>query len=135
MQEIDFSQIKSRSEVDDFMSEKIDDSRIRQFLLKNVAKDHKTKLYKWRVNAEVLYNYLEEIVGGVNQNWLDDRIPISSYPVIFIRGMKSNYILPEDEILIKKIYPDSRIVDIPEAGHWLHAEQPKKFMKAVMLCC
>ncbi|MBK6282437.1 MAG: hypothetical protein IPF54_06980 [Draconibacterium sp.] len=58
-----------------------------------------------------------------------------SYPVIFIRGMKSNYILPEDEHLIKEIYPDARIVDIPEAGHWLHAEQPRKFMKAVMLCC
>ena len=32
-------------------------------------------------------------------------------------------------------YPDAKIVDIPEAGHWLHAEQPQKFMKAVMLCC
>jgi pimeloyl-ACP methyl ester carboxylesterase len=135
MQEIDFTQIKSRKDVDDFMAQKIDDSRIRQFLLKNVAKDHQTKLYKWRVNAEVLYNYLEEIVAGVNQNWLDDRMPISGYPVIFIRGMKSKYILPKDEILIKKIYPDSKIVDIPEAGHWLHAEQPKKFMKAVMMCC
>lgn len=135
MKEIDFTQIKSRNDVDDFMAEKIDDSRIRQFLLKNVAKDHKTKLYKWRVNAEVLYNNLEEIVGGVNKNWLDDRIPISSYPVIFIHGMKSHYILPEDEILIKEIYPDATIVDIPEAGHWLHAEQPRKFMKAVMLCC
>lgn len=135
MQEIDFTQIKSRNDVDDFMAEKIDDSRIRQFLLKNVEKDHKAKLYKWRVNAEVLYNHLEEIVGGVNKNWFDDRIPISSYPVIFIRGMKSHYILPEDEILIKEIYPDSRIVDIPEAGHWLHVEQPIKFMKAVMLCC
>jgi pimeloyl-ACP methyl ester carboxylesterase len=135
MQEIDFTQIKSRNDVDDFMAQKIDDERIRQFLLKNVARDKHTKLYKWRVNAEVLYNHLEEIVGGVNRNWLDDRIPISTYPVIFIRGMKSNYILPEDEALIKEIYPDANIVDIPDAGHWLHAEQPRKFMKAVMLCC
>ncbi len=135
MQEIDFTKIKSRNDVDDFMAQKIDDRRIRQFLLKNVTKDPKTKLYKWRVNAEVLYDYLEEIVSGVNANWLDDRIPITSYPVIFIRGMKSKYILPEDEVLIKEIYPDATIVDIPEAGHWLHAEQPQKFMKAVMLCC
>ena len=135
MQEIDFTKIKSRNDVDDFMAEKIDDERIRQFLLKNVAKDKKKKQYKWRVNAEVLYNHLEEIVSGVNKNWFDDRIPISSYPVIFIRGMKSKYILPEDEILINEIYPDARLVDIPEAGHWLHAEQPKKFMEAVMLCC
>ena len=135
MMEIDFSKIHSREEVDDFMSQKIDDERIRQFLLKNVAKNKKTKMYYWRVNAEVLYSHLDEIVSGVNKNWLDDRIPITSYPVIFIRGMKSKYILPEDEPKIKEIYPDSRIIDIPNAGHWLHAEQPEKFMKAVMMCC
>lgn len=135
MQEIDFSLIHSRNDVDDFLAEKIDNARIRQFLLKNIEKNKVTKEYNWRVNVEVLYNYLEEIVSGVNQHWFDDRIPITSYPVIFIRGLKSNYILPEDEKLIKSIYPDSKIIDIPEAGHWLHAEQPEKFMKAVMLCC
>ena len=135
MQEIDFSIIKSRKDIDDFMAEKLDDSRIRQFLLKNIAKDKTTKQYKWRVNAEILYDYLEEIVSGVNKNWLDDRIPITSYPVIFIRGMLSKYILPKDEILIKYIYPDSRIIHIPEAGHWLHAEQPELFMQAVLMCC
>ncbi len=135
MQEIDFSKIKSRNDVDEFMAEKIDDERIRQFLLKNVARDKKKKQYKWRVNAEVLYDHLDEIVSGVNIKWFDDRIPITNYPVIFIRGMKSKYILPEDEKLINEIYPDARIVDIPEAGHWLHAEKPQKFMEAVMLCC
>ncbi len=135
MQEIDFTKIKSRNDVDDFMSQKIDDVNIRQFLLKNVAKDKVNHQYKWRVNAGVLYDHLDEIVSGVNRNWLDDRIPITSYPVIFIRGMKSKYILPEDEPMIKEIYPDSQIVDIPNAGHWLHAEQPELFMQAVMLCC
>jgi pimeloyl-ACP methyl ester carboxylesterase len=135
MMEIDFSKIKSRNDVDDFMAQKIDDSNIRQFLLKNVAKDKINHQYKWRVNAGVLYDHLDEIVSGVNKNWLDDRIPITSYPVIFIRGMKSKYILPEDEPMIKEIYPDSKIIDIPDAGHWLHAEQPELFMKAVMTCC
>ena len=135
MQEIDFSKIKSRNDVDDFMAEKLDNRQIRQFLLKNIAIDKDTKQYKWRVNAEILYDYLEEIVSDVNKNWLDDRIPITSYPVVFIRGMKSKYILPEDEKLINEIYPDSRIIDIPDAGHWLHAEQPKKFLQAVLMCC
>lgn len=135
MMEIDFTKIKSRNDVDDFLAQKIDDVNIRQFLLKNVAKDKTSHLYKWRVNAGVLYDHLDEIVSGVNKNWLDERIPITNYPVIFIRGMKSKYILPEDEPMIKAIYPDSRIIDIPDAGHWLHAEQPELFMKAVMLCC
>ncbi|MCG6186695.1 alpha/beta fold hydrolase [Maribellus maritimus] len=135
MQDIDFNEIEIRNDVEERLAEKIDDQRIRQFLLKNVAKDKKTKRYKWRINVEVLYENLDEIVSGVNKNWLEDRIPITSYPVIFIRGMKSRYILPEDEKLIKEIYPEATIVDISDAGHWLHAEQPEKFMKAVMLCC
>jgi pimeloyl-ACP methyl ester carboxylesterase len=135
MQEIDFSRVKSRNDVDAFLSEKIDDVRIRQFLLKNVEKDKTSKQHKWRVNAEVLYDYLDEIISGVNLSWLDDRTPITSYPVIFIRGLLSNYILDEDKNLIKEIYPDATIVDIPDAGHWLHAEQPEKFMQAVMMCC
>lgn len=135
MQEIDFSIIKSRNDVDDYMSEKLDDARIRQFLLKNVEKDKKNKQYRWRVNAEVLYDHLDEIVSGVHAGWLDDRLPITNYPVIFIRGLLSNYILDSDIPLIREIYPDARIIDIPEAGHWLHAEQPEKFMQAALQCC
>ncbi len=135
MQEIDFSLVKKRGDVDDRLAEKIDNPRIRQFLLKNVTKNKKTRQYRWQVNVDVLYDSLEEIIAGVNPQWLDDRIPITRYPVIFIRGMKSNYILPEDEKEIKKIYPDARIIDIPKAGHWLHAEQPQKFMEAVVGCC
>jgi pimeloyl-ACP methyl ester carboxylesterase len=135
MQELDFSKVKKRTDVDELLAEKIDSERIRQFLVKNVTKDKKTKQYRWRVNVEVLYNYLEEIVGGVNRRWLDDRIPITSYPVIFIRGLESNYITDEDIDLIKSIYPDANIFDIPGAGHWLHAEKPDEFMDAVIKCC
>ncbi len=135
MQDVDFSRVQNRNEVDDQLSEKIDDNRIRKFLLKNIKKDKKSRQYKWRLNVPVLYDYLDEIVGGVNRQWLDDRIPIRNYPVIFIRGQKSNYILPEDEPLLKEIYPDASIVDIPGAGHWLHAEKPKEFMQAVLRCC
>lgn len=135
MQEIDFSQVKSRSDVDDFLAERIDDERVRQFLLKSVERNKKTKQYQWRVNAEVLYDHLDEIVGGVNKLWFDDRIPITAYPVIFIRGLLSKYIQDEDINLIKEIYPEANVVDIPGAGHWLHAEKPKEFIKAVLMCC
>ncbi|RIH66806.1 alpha/beta fold hydrolase [Mariniphaga sediminis] len=135
MQELDFSRIKKLNDVDDLLSEKIDDERIRKFLLKNVAKDKKTKQYNWRLNVDVLYDYLDEIISGVNRQWFEDRIPITSYPVIFIRGLRSNYIMDEDIPLIKEIYPEASIVDIPGAGHWLHAEKPNEFMEAVMRCC
>ncbi len=135
MQGMDFSRIHNRRDAEDQLSEKIDNARIRKFLLKNFKRDKKNNRYKLRLNVDVLYDHLDEIVGGVNLRWFEDRIPIRNYPVIFIRGQKSNYIMQEDETLIKKIYPEASIVDIPGAGHWLHAEKPKEFMQAVMKCC
>jgi esterase len=135
LQDTDFSKVKNRNDIDDLLAEKIDDFRIRSFLMKSVKRGKKTKQYRWKLNVEVLYDHLEEIVGGVNKQWFEGRIPITAYPVIFIRGLNSNYILDEDIPLIKEIYPDASIVDIPQAGHWLHVEKPEKFMKAVMRCC
>jgi pimeloyl-ACP methyl ester carboxylesterase len=135
MSEINFKQVHKRSDVDQMLANDIKDARIRKFLLKNVTKDKNSGIYKWRLNVPVLYEYLEEIVSGVNESWFDDRKPLSGYPVIFIRGMNSDYILPEDEVLIKSIYPEAAIVDIPDAGHWLHAENPRKFERAVLRCC
>ena len=135
MMELNFDHIENRTQAGEQLAEKIDDSRITKFLLKSIKFDRKNHRYKWRLNVEVLYEHLDEIVGGVNRQWFEDRIPIRNYPVIFIRGQKSNYIIPEDEALIKDIYPEASIIDIPGAGHWLHAEKPKEFMEAVMKCC
>jgi pimeloyl-ACP methyl ester carboxylesterase len=135
MMEVDFQKALKRSNVDEQLSLTIKDLRVRKFLLKNIAKDKHTKHYRWRLNVPVLYKNLEEIVGGVNDTWFDDRKPITAYPVVFIRGLNSNYIMTEDEPLIKSIYPDSLIIGIPDAGHWLHAENPDRFEEAVLRCC
>ncbi len=131
MLEIDFSKIESRKQVEIFLNEKIDGFQIVQFLLKNIHRNKETHLYEWRLNVQVLYDNLDEIIKGVNAHWFDDRLPISVYPVLFIKGANSNYILPEDFASIRRIYPEADIVEIRDAGHWLHAEQPQLFMDAV----
>lgn len=131
MVEIDFTQMDTREDIFNYLAEKIDNRIIIQFLTKNLIKDKPTKLFKWKLNPKALYNYLDEIVSGVNKNWFSGIIPITAYPVKFIKGARSNYILEEDFALIKEIYPDANIVTIPNSGHWLHAEQPKLFLKAI----
>jgi esterase len=131
MLEIDFTRIESRKQVEIFLLERIDSHEIVQFLLKNVHRNKESHRYEWRINVQALYDNLDEIIEGVNANWFDDRLPIYNYPVLFIKGAKSNYILPEDYSSIKRIYPEANIVEIPDAGHWLHAEQPKLFMDAL----
>jgi esterase len=128
LQEMAFGKFYARKLVEDRLSEKIDDSKIIQLLMKNVIWNPVTQGITWRLNAESLFDHLEEIVGGVNIGWFEDRIPITAYPVTFIRGQDSRYILDSDFPAIKLIYPDAVIVDIPEAGHWLHVQQPALFL-------
>jgi len=131
MIELDFSKIESRNQVEDFLNERIDNTSITQFLLKNVHRNKENQQFEWRLNVPVLYDNLDEIIKGVNAHSFDDRLPIKNYPVLFIKGANSNYILPEDFASIRHIYPEAEIVEIPNAGHWLHAEQPQLFMDAV----
>jgi pimeloyl-ACP methyl ester carboxylesterase len=132
MLEIDFSKMETRHQVGVFLNEKIDSTLVVQFLLKNVHRNKISQQFEWRLNVPVLYDNLDEIIKGVNARWFDDRLPIYNYPVLFIKGANSNYILPEDYPSIRRIYPDAQIVEIPHAGHWLHAEQPQLFMDAVL---
>ncbi|MBL4560657.1 MAG: alpha/beta hydrolase, partial [Labilibaculum sp.] len=52
-------------------------------------------------------------------------------PILFIRGEKSNYITDNDHNLIRTIFPKAEITTIPNAGHWVHAEQAKLLVKTV----
>jgi len=131
MLEIDFSRVETRKQVEDFLNEHIDSPQIVQFLLKSVSRNKETNRFEWRLNVPVLYDNLDEIIKGVNAHWFDDRLPIKNYPVLFIKGANSNYILQEDYPSIRRIYPEAEIAEIPHAGHWLHAEQPQLFMDIV----
>lgn len=129
--EIDFNGMHSRKEVEAFLNERIDSRAIVQFLLKNVHRKKEDHHFEWRLNVRALYDNLDEIISGVNERWFEDRLPIFNYPVLFIKGEKSNYIRPEDYTTIQRIYPQALISVIPDAGHWLHAEQPQLFMEAL----
>ena len=131
LKEVRQHQFESREEIADFLSLKLDDESLVMFLLKNVYRNKETKKFDCRINVDVLYDYLDEVISGVNYRWLEDRMPILNYPVLFIKGEKSNYIQKEDEQKIREIYPDVKFEYIPNAGHWLHAEQPQLFMEAL----
>jgi len=65
---------------------------------------------------------------------LDDLINhpgIAGFPVLFVRGEKSPYIIDEDIPAIQKMFPTANVVTIPGAGHWLHVEQPELLIKTL----
>ena len=52
-------------------------------------------------------------------------------PVLFIKGEHSPYLQQKMFPFIRQAFPNSEMVTIPKAGHWLHVEQPEKFLEEV----
>jgi pimeloyl-ACP methyl ester carboxylesterase len=126
MRSIDFGKVKSRKEIDNQLAENIEDERIRMFLLKNIHRN-KNNRFSWRLNVEALYKHIDEIMNGE----LSVEEPITGFPVLFVRGADSNYILDEDFEKIKELFPYAELKTIKNAGHWLHAEQPEALLKII----
>lgn len=122
---LDFSEIKSRGEADEALSNYIKDQGVRMFLLKNLYWVEKGQL-GLRLNLPVLKENVAEV---------GEALPIHATfekDTLFLRGDRSEYIGEQDEIIIHRHFPNSKIVTISNAGHWLHAENPEDFYTAVI---
>lgn len=120
LSQLDFDKIKSRSEAEEVLSEYIKDESTRLFLLKNLYRTSGKK-YALRLNLPVLTSKIEEVGMALSPN------TVYSGDTLFLSGEKSGYIEAMDEILIKKHFPNAIIKMVPNAGHWLHAENPEEF--------
>ena len=112
--------INSRGEADKVLAHSLTDPGIRQFLLKNLYWIDKGKL-GFRCNLEILSERMEEI--GENIGHTD----LFNGPALFLRGDRSEYITNADLQDIKRHFPKATLQTIEQAGHWLHAENPKQF--------
>ncbi len=122
---LDFEILKSRNEIDKELGIYIPENSVRVFLLKNLYWKEKEKL-GLRINLDVLINNASEIGKELSEKF------IFFGDTLFLKGEKSNYIIPKDEIRIKKQFPNSIIREISNSGHWLHAENPDEFLSKVL---
>jgi len=125
LSQLDFLKIKSRSEAEDILSEYIKDEGTRLFLLKNLYRKSKNEL-ALRINLPILSKKIEKVGAALPEN------TVFKEDTLFLRGEKSGYIEPIDELLIKKHFPKAKIETVSNAGHWLHAENPDDFYNNVM---
>jgi pimeloyl-ACP methyl ester carboxylesterase len=121
---IPVASIKSRKEADDILAEYIRNVGIRQFLLKSLGRNEAGG-FQWKINLPIITEKIE-IVGQE----IDAEVPFDN-PTLFMGGEHSDYIRPEDQESILRLFPKSQTIFIPNAGHWLHAEQPVAVIEAV----
>jgi esterase len=125
---LDFSKVESREEIDRALSLKIGSDRVRSFLLKNVHRE-KSGAFVWRINLAALRKNLPKILDRLDAEQIVAQGGLTGFPVLFVSGEKSDYIRAEDHRQIRALFPGAQIVTIPNAGHWVHAEQPKLLLK------
>lgn len=126
LSEIEFDGLKSRAAVEEVLGARITDPGLRMFLMKNVHRKADQSL-GLRLNIEVL---------GKAGTTVSEELPRSfrsSVSTLFLGGAQSDYIRSEDHQQIYDHFPQAQIDYIPDAGHWLHAQQPELFYQRVEL--
>jgi len=122
---VDLTAVNSRSEAETALMRTIHQPTIAQFLLKNLYWNDDRQL-AWRFNLHVLNKQIENVGEA-----LPDRAVFAG-PTVFIKGDRSDYITPTDGLIIHLHFPQSRIVEIVGAGHWVHAEQPDALIAEIL---
>ena len=121
---LDLGRFNTRSQIETKLSEHFEEVSFRSFLMQNLKQDGKKNFY-WRVNLESL---------------IANAVAISDFPVInvvsntealFLYGDLSEYGVKKYKDTIKESFPLSEFAPIAKTGHWVHVEQPIKFLEIV----
>ncbi|MBP6795605.1 MAG: alpha/beta fold hydrolase [Saprospiraceae bacterium] len=125
MLSMDLVATTNRMDADQWLQQYIDDTMVRQFILKNLVRTDEGQ-FRWRFHLASLYQHYHEINISIENNH-----PFTN-PVLFIKGEKSNYILPDDMTGIKNCFPLAILETVPGAGHWVHADKPAELKELVL---
>ncbi|OUZ08260.1 alpha/beta hydrolase [Aeromicrobium sp. PE09-221] len=117
---IDLDSLERRTDADAALVGRIDDERVRGFLLQNLRPADGG--FAWQANLSVLRRDLDRIGGFPEIDAVFDR------PTLWVAGERSHYIRPEHTDRMRELFPRTTQVTVKGAGHWVHSEQPDSFI-------
>ena len=108
------------------VKEQIFSQQLSQFLMGSLEKES-TKAVRFLFDKKGLF----QLLSAIRQ--LDFSLMINQFksPVLFLRGERSSHFSKSDLERTLKLNPLIKGIEIKDSGHWLHAEQPQAFIKAV----
>ena len=124
MNSIPLKDLISRMDAFPLLEKKLKNTPLSQFLVKNIKR--KVDQLEWKFNLSILekdYSKISEkplLTNKINQGTL------------ILYGNKSDYIHPKKDIdLLNSTFNKFKLKEIQNAGHWLHAEQPKTVISEI----
>jgi len=123
MKAVDMRVVTRRSEAEKQLAGTVPDAPLRAFFLQSVAlEEHGAR---WKLNLEALGADMPKIMG------FPDVGSTFGGPVLMLHGAESDYVQPDMQPEIFRLFPAAEFAEIEGAGHWLHAEKPREFQAAV----
>ena len=126
LKSIDLNSISSRLEADKALSSSIKDPSFRAFLLKNLKRVSGAE-FAFKINLNIILDGLDEV---------EKALPNDLYfggETLFIKGENSDYINNQNFKTIYNHFPKCKLVEVSNAGHWVHAENLDNFVKETLL--
>lgn len=127
--ETDITKAASRIEIEARLAAKISSQREISLIMKNLRREG-GNIFSWKINAPALLSSLQEMIEGLQLPPVSEQ-GISGFPVIFLKGEKSEYLDPDDYKKILRLFPAAQFRTIKNAGHWLHADNPDAVAEAL----
>lgn len=115
---LDLAAARSREDAGRQLERFVPSARLRAMLLQNLA--WRDGHLAWRIHWLGIGGSMPQLLGfapGLLRS-------SSAVQALFVRGEASDYVLPRHEDTIRRLFPRSRIVELAQAGHWLHADRP-----------
>ncbi|MAQ31991.1 MAG: alpha/beta hydrolase [Flavobacteriales bacterium] len=114
----------SRKEAQSILMDYTGDIGVTNFLLKGfyLSNGNKPKL---KFNFSALEKNMDYISDKISSNNVYMR------PTYFLSGERSNYIQNTDLDYISKLFPNNKIINVPNAGHWVHFDAKEQFLKII----
>lgn len=123
---MDLEAIRSRVDADEALRAAVPSDFVRGFLLQNLKRDGAG--WRWQANLEVLKQRLDG-VGEWPAGW-SDATPFEG-PVLWISGADSRYVKDEYVPTMEALFPRVRRVNVKNAGHYPHTQQPEVFSEVL----
>jgi len=122
MRALDLERLERRSDAERALAEAVPDAAVRAFLAQNLMRVNGG--LAWRLNLEGIEASLASLLAS----------PLAAHhrypgPTLFLHGERSDYVRAQHAALIREHFPAATLEPVADAGHWVHAEQPARFLE------
>jgi pimeloyl-ACP methyl ester carboxylesterase len=125
----DLSSFFSRKDAEMFFAS-LKSERLTGLILKNLRRDKENR-FEWKINLQALADNIEKIMESVEPGKNDESC-VTGFPVYFLKASRSDYLKVEDIIPIRRFFPAAQLITVPNAGHWIHSDNPDSVISAFL---